>query len=323
METDDGAIDISYDEARQALLQLEGKPVLTLDGRPGNGFISKNTARQYVDTLRIVANDIGCENGPSMRHCFGINYKNVIAAIEKRYPRANQYETRKTRFSNIRAILKYVPNLSDAIGLEARTAYYDHMMMYSNTSNNKRIERTDHETVPDIDDLEKFLKENIADKDSDDFLSAILQIKLQGIRNELGSVRILTKNGDKQSNWYNKNTGVLAIHDFKTKKFFEPYKFTLPAELQRLVSSLASRRKKGKNMLVSTQDNSAHVKKTFKKLKLPGYEVTANLIRRAQISKLLQNNMTAAQLQRNAKIFKHNVSTDVEYARIIQSLFND
>ena len=76
-------------------------------------------------------------------------------------------------------------------------------------------------------------------------------------------------------------------------------------------------------MLVSTQDNSAHVKKTFKKLKLPGYDVTANLIRRAQISKLLQNNMNAAQLQRNAKIFKHNVSTDVEYARIIQSLFND
>ena len=314
----DDKSDLTYDQMITRINSLTGTDALKSDGSTSRGHsIAPKSLSDWKRNMTTIMNHLACDKG-SVSACFGVDKAQAnIDKIKEKYPK---YNTLKTMYSAIVSTAKYIPEFKAAIGVQAFDMYKEAMHEASRKAQEEHVEKTGEETVPDIEELKKKVIE--IPQDTEAYLSSWLQINLTGLRNDLGSVRVLDHDNDKKTNWYNSRTGRLVINKFKTSKYFDPYKFQLPKEIQTLIKTLISKRKSRTDMLVSRKDNNSAVKAAFKKLKYPK-NITANTIRHSQISKKIQQSgATLATVRANSKVFKHDVSTDLSYSRAIQEFIS-
>ena len=87
--------------------------------------------------------------------------------------------------------------------------------------------------------LEKLpaVKEEFGDT-SPEYIMSTLQLRLKGLRGELGSVVVVSRHGlgaDETPNYFYRKGSKLVIRDFKTREHHKKYSFTLQGELERLI----------------------------------------------------------------------------------------
>lgn len=164
------------------------------------------------------------------------------------------------KLGSIAATFRIWSRFRDSIGQAALVQYRTSSegflpALEHNAQVSTRKTTSDAHAIPSYELLLKFLpkiKEKLGNSTA--YLAALLQVKLLGLRDDLGAVEILTGDGPEydpksgvRQNWYSRSTGRLYIPLFKTMRArgSKPYDFTLTPSLRHAVddSLLNSKRK--------------------------------------------------------------------------------
>lgn len=210
---------------------------------------------------------------------------------------------------------------------------------------------SDLHAVPSYEMLQSYIpkiKEKFGET-SPTYVAAYLQVNLLGLRDNLGGIEVLDRDGpvykpgegdESRSDWYNKESGRLYIAHFKTDKsrYGRPYDFKLPTALRNLVNkSLESDGRKflvgiGRKIDGTPSPAGRLVKKafksaglTFKQLnqgRLIDTSVTPVDVRHAQVTwkhkDMMRKNpsLTAQQISdKIAGFFNHSSDINIGYLR--------
>jgi hypothetical protein len=150
---------------------------------------------------------------------------------------------------------------------------------------------------------------------SAEYIGALLQTSIVGLRDNLGSVRITDSEDEASPNFYNPATGHLVIRDFKTRGLFPPYDQILDNKLRKEVASSLEKRKR--THLVSARGGSIGtvISRAFSAV---GLQVGVMTIRHSMETALLsvRNGASAANVKRVADQFKHSTDTASRYFRL-------
>ena len=243
-----------------------------------------------------------------MLPCLGDASK-IVGAIEKAYTSVN---SRKTYLNLLVAPTKYIPELKEAVG-DQLEAIRSRMMEHIAASDAQTVRKSAEGTVEALESIKARIP-SVRDKygaGSIEYLAALLQTNVVGLRGELGTVQVVKGPRSKLDNYYSRETGVLYISDFKTKDKFPPYKIKLPEGLMEEIEvSLDAKKRRflmGKTKLASSAYGLI-VKKAL--------GVNVMDIRHSMITKLLdERGPSAASVEGVAAMFKHSPAMTTRYYR--------
>ena len=224
---------------------------------------------------------------------------------------------RKDLFGVVLAVGKRNPEFKRWVGEEALEAYLV-ALKEGNERSQKDMEKKTADpaaTVPHIDKLMGKLSE-ISDKygaHSKLFLAAYLQVNIIGLRDDLGGVRVTTRDRAIEGKWYNKRNGRLVIADFKTAKTHDPYDLKLEKGVRDVIAASLRKDPERKWLINSSAGVGDLVRKAFAGV---GMKVGINTIRHSQASALIGENPTSIpHVQKVAMRFKHSEETSRRYFR--------
>jgi hypothetical protein len=294
----------------ERMLASVGKPLLNKDGvAHPTRKLTQSTAKQMVDGLHHLVRYTETEDDfPSGLR----DYEAIITITRGRYKNNNSY---KSQLNYIVSVAKYVPEFKQAIGDEAYNAYQQLMVERIGVSNRRAVANTSSReaAIPSIRDIRRKLpaiKAAYGDG-SLEYLAALLQSSIIGLRDNLGPVRIVESDDTPHRNFYNIKTKRLVIKDFKTAASHEPYDLKLAEALHKAIKT--SLRKHPRDFLIKNDKLGTMIKAAFTRVGMP---ITLMTIRHAQSSDLQRKGYGAAHLAGIAAQFKHSVSEALKYARL-------
>eukprot|EP00873_Tetraselmis_striata_P021325 jgi/Tetstr1/441589/TSEL_029817.t1 len=306
--------DMTLEEIIAKIEALTGRRQINAHGVTTAKTLSQTTIDNYITTMRRVVKVVMKCSPNDLVKCLREGDK-VVRAIESRYTNSS---TKRDYFNRIYSPSKYIPEYKAAIGEEALAKYHARMLVHAKKVGEETTQRTVTGTVLDI----SVIKSRVpADKEkfgaaSAEYIAALLQTNLWGLRAELGTVKIINRESQARTypNYYLRPEGKLVVRKFKTMQQFpdKPYTFPLNESLKRQVEASLVARPRAFVLMRKSVDNTGAILKK-------GLGVAVNDIRHSRISDMLKtedpNNYSLAKVQRVADCHRHSLATTLSYWR--------
>jgi hypothetical protein len=290
---------------------LAGQPSRDKHGNlvPGK-TLADRTAALYASGFERLAKLLDCDMD-NLAACLNDAQK-VADVIEREFSNPS---TRKTYFNYLVAPTKYIPELKEAIGTQL-AAIQQRMQLHIRAAEARAEGAVETAPVPALDSIKArvpAVKQRFG-AESGEYLAALLQTSLKGLRGELGSVRVVRteRAGQRYKNFFVRPTGKLVIKDFKTKNSFPPYNFSLPAGLREEIE--VSLRASPRSYLIKATKMSGSEYGALLKAALGA---GVNDVRHSMVSHLLRQPEYASPRAREelANAFKHSTAMQARYWR--------
>ena len=284
-----------------------GDLMFTRDGQPK--VLQLSTVKDYRYKFSQLYHKLKCNRG--VVECFK-DAQNVVDFTAAEYKKGN---TAKTYFNAIVSFAKYLPDFNHALGDAAYKIYHKAMKQQIKKGDAAMVEKTRTTQPLPLKELLQRLetaKTNFGET-SPEYVLAELQVKLKGLRGELGSVKIVDSSNPSlrtTPNYYLPASGRLVIRRFKTwQDGYDPYEFTLPADLKAIVDTYLASRRNPRFLIRDKATSSADIGDMLHK----AIGVKINGIRHAVISHLLHKDHSEAHAREIAPLFKHRWQTTMRY----------
>eukprot|EP00873_Tetraselmis_striata_P013929 jgi/Tetstr1/434193/TSEL_023304.t1 len=306
--------DMTLEEIIAKIEALTGRRQINAHGVTTAKTLSQTTINNYITTMRRVVKVVMKCSPNDLVKCLREGDK-VVRAIESRYTNSS---TKRDYFNRIYSPSKYIPEYKAAIGEEALAKYHARMLVHAKKVGEETTQRTVTGTVLDISVIKSrvpAVKEKFGAA-SAEYIAALLQTNLWGLRAELGTVKVINRESQARTypNYYLRPEGKLVVRKFKTMQQFpdKPYTFPLNESLKRQVEASLVARPRAYLLMGKSVDNTGAILKK-------GLGVAVNDIRHSRISDMLKtedpNNYSLAKVQRVADCHRHSLATTLSYWR--------
>eukprot|EP00873_Tetraselmis_striata_P036790 jgi/Tetstr1/457054/TSEL_043717.t1 len=306
--------DMTLEEIIAKIEALTGRRQINAHGVTTAKTLSQTTINNYITTMRRVVKVVMKCSPNDLVKCLREDDK-VVRAIESRYTNSS---TKRDYFNRIYSPSKYIPEYKAAIGEEALAKYHARMLVHAKKVGEETTQRTVTGTVLDISVIKlrvPAVKEKFGAA-SAEYIAALLQTNLWGLRAELGTVKVINRESQARiyPNYYLCPEGKLVVRKFKTMQQFpdKPYTFPLNESLKRQVEASLVARPRAFLLMRKSVDNTGAILKK-------GLGVAINDIRHSRISDMLKtedpNNYSLAKVQRVADCHRHSLATTLSYWR--------
>eukprot|EP00873_Tetraselmis_striata_P013006 jgi/Tetstr1/433270/TSEL_022558.t1 len=306
--------DMTLEEIIAKIEALTGRRQINAHGVTTAKTLSQTTINNYITTMRRVVKVVMKCSPSDLVKCLREGDK-VVRAIESRY---TNLSTKRDYFNRIYSPSKYIPEYKAAIGEEALAKYHARMLVHAKKVGEETTQRTVTGTVLDISVIKSrvlAVKEKFGAA-SAEYIVALLQTNLWGLRAELGTVKVINRESQARTypNYSLRPEGKLVVRKFKTMQQIpdKPYTFPLNESLKRQVEASLVARPRAFLLMRKSVDNTGAILKK-------GLGVAVNDIRHSRISDMLKtedpNNYSLAKVQRVADCHRHSLATTLSYWR--------
>eukprot|EP00873_Tetraselmis_striata_P018093 jgi/Tetstr1/438357/TSEL_026924.t1 len=306
--------DMTLEEIIAKIEALTGRRQVNAHGVTTAKTLSQTTINNYITTMRCVVKVVMKCSPNDLVKCLREGDK-VVRAIESRYTNSS---TKRDYFNRIYSPNKYIPEYKAAIGEDALAKYHARMLVHARKVGEETTQRAVTGTVLDISVIKlrvPAVKEKFGAA-SAEYIAALLQTNLWGLRAELGTVKVINRESQSRTypNYYLSPEGKLVVRKFKTMQQFpdKPYTFPLNESVKRQVEASLAARPRGYLLKQTSVDNTGAILKK-------GLGVAVNDIRHSRISDMLKtedpNNYSLAKVQRVADCHRHSLATTLSYWR--------
>eukprot|EP00873_Tetraselmis_striata_P023162 jgi/Tetstr1/443426/TSEL_031437.t1 len=255
--------DMTLEEIIAKIEALTGRRQINAHGVTTAKTLSQTTINNYITTMRRVVKVVMKCSPNDLVKCLREGDK-VVRAIESRYTNSS---TKRDYFNRIYSPSKYIPEYKAAIGEEALAKYHARMLVHAKKVGEETTQRTVTGTVLDISVIKSrvpAVKEKFGAA-SAEYIAALLQTNLWGLRAELGTVKVINRESQARTypNYYLRPEGKLVVRKFKTMQQFpdKPYTFPLNESLKRQVEASLVARPRAYLLMGKSVDNTGAILK--------------------------------------------------------------
>ena len=307
-------------------------------------YLKNQTLKSLQRNLTTLVDVIGCSNTEDIVACFR-QFRMNMEKLQKEFTDP----CKLTRMIGVvLSLRKYIPEFRRQIGAEIIEKYGEKMEGALDACRIKDEGRTSDPSlaVPAFPRIQAVIPKVKAKwgEDSMEYLASYLQVKLEGLRMDLGLIRVVeseaeAKNGG-HSNYYVRSKDLkqqrIVISKFKTSKDYKPYNFILPESVAKTIENTFGKEQthpplKDRKWLISRLDGKAYaqgsygglITKAFKQTDHDLGNVTVYDIRHSMETNMLKtetsNNIGVLDIQtlknKIADKFKHTPAMALGYPR--------